>query len=391
MKLNKKYIFLVHSGLTEIVSSRIIEKMIKNSISAKNIYIYHPFGYKPYLLKDFKSFDFPSGVNSKGDSYKSIKKSNFIKLFIISLLKNISIAASNLGGKTIFNRIFINPLSLYRFCSLDLVKEPISYDLNNSHLIIYTPHVRLNMFQYLISLSENYEYHLIEEGNISLRSENEDLLFNQLKLQSIFVDFVSIFLFKSIILIRLLFDIFRISPRSKLKTFVYLYKYIKLPIFSCSYFRLGTIKPISCNFISSNAFIDLSVWKKYEFRKQSTYESNSLGSIYELLGERKKLNIFVLNGKSLNMIRDEFDISLFNSFADNSKILRPHPRHYYLSIRDLLSILNIELSEESINLSEKFRFVPLEIIINKEEFNMIFSRTANRASTSLINFKSINN
>ena len=75
-KTNLK-IFLVFNGVGEILSSRIIEKLLSQGINKKEIYIVKPNKYKLSLLKEFNILRFK---NSNIDNKQKIKSSLKIKL-----------------------------------------------------------------------------------------------------------------------------------------------------------------------------------------------------------------------------------------------------------------------------------------------------------------------
>ena len=114
-------------------------------------------------------------------------------------------------------------------------------------------------------------------------------------------------------------------------------------------------------------------YRTYEIR--SNYEKEKEKEISKIIDNLKidKIDLFILPGDNLNILKNEFDRRLVNK--NNSKIilLRPHPRLSYLTINDVVKLLSIEVSDESILLSERFRNIPVEILGCFKNFNFIFS------------------
>ena len=163
-KTNLK-IFLVFNGVGEIVSSRIIEKLISQGINKKEIYILKPYKYQLSLLKGFNILKFK---NKEIDNKQKIEF--VLKTKVRSFMQFIH--KKNKLFSMIFSRLAFLPISLKKVILIDeslLKSESFSFKNN---LSIYTPNAKLHLFQYLVLMAENFEYHLIEEGKCHLKKSH---------------------------------------------------------------------------------------------------------------------------------------------------------------------------------------------------------------------------
>ena len=383
--IDRKYIFIVHSGITEIVASRIIERLSKDSNSLNSFYIFHPESYKPFLLKNIKSISFSSFPKYKNNKISKQNKSFKLKIKsrISYLLYQIR-RASPVFGKAITSRIKILPISMKKIYFKSFPNIPIPNDLCEKHVSIFTPHVRLHIFQYIISFSKSYDYNLIEEGILSFKKLELVSPFYNIKISSIFTDFISLVIFKLIVIIRTILDFINFSRKEPMKSTKVLLQYIDLPIFSLSLFRLKNLPPKTLNKISLDAFKYYKETSSILYSERSYFEKKALEKIDNIICDydEKKYNLLLLPGNSLEILSREFNPSLYSSYDLDYIIIRPHPRLSEYSIKFFVDLLSIKLPLKNIELSEKLRLAPLELLSSLENFKIILSRDPKKQLSS---------
>ena len=367
----KCYIFIIVNPTVEIIVSRIIEDLEINNVPKASILILHPKEYKPLMIKDLRivSYDY---INNSFD-YKSQKYNNLkLKIqFFLYLFRR----SSSVFGKRIYRRLGKLPVSIIKLHSYRKFINELS--LKNKEIFIYTPNVKVHIFQILIFYTRNYNYHILEEGAVSFKSinETEQLFTNDLRLLA--ADLISDILFKFILVIRLI-SVFlnKYFLNSKIP-FSILSKYINAPIFKEGMFFLHEYKPLSFNKFSENAF---STFKNQGvdillFNKLSRYEILKKREVIKIIKDSKIDNIFILilPGDNINILKQEFNNKKTSIFNPDNLILRPHPRFSDYSIKKLSNILKIKILDENIKLSERLRAIPLELFYNLKEIRLVFT------------------
>ena len=377
MKTNKLFIFLIFSPTIEILVSRIIDYLVDNKISRKDEFlILYPQTYKLQLINDIEAICFDNYYlsNDKNYAFKNKifkKKYSFferIKYLLYSFRR-----FSNVFGRRLTLRLNKLPVSLFKIQSYFHFVNRLK--LKNKKVILFTPNIKVHIFQILVFYTRNFQYQLLEEGIAAFKSIEETENHFKLNFKIILADIFGLCLRFTIIILRMVIDVIRNYLKFKEFSLRNLSLYINTPIFSGGLYYLGKHRPIFNHKISDEAFQSMSEinCRKYEIR--SRYEKNKINEIAAILEnlKNKKFDLFILPGDNLNILKNEFDKKLINKTNVNTILLRPHPRLSHLTIKQIVRLLSLEVSEESILLSESFRNVPVEILSYFENFNFIFS------------------
>lgn len=369
--IKKKYfIFLVFSPIIEILVSRIIEQSGNEIIDKKSVLILHPKEYKPSIIKDVKiiCFDNNKNYNSK-DKYnysEYIKSKIQFMLYIFRRLFNVF-------GKRIYSRLGKLPVNIIKIYNYGKFIKKLNF--NNKEVVIYTPNVKVHIFQIIIFYTRIFKYHILEEGAGSFKSINESEYIFESDLRLIIANLLSCIFFIIIVAIRLIYDLFiirKFNPRLKKNLF---FKYIQTPIFNQGMFFLNKIKPLSFNKVSEKAFSTFSNIDTYLYNEESSYEIIKKQEVENLFKDLKirKIFILILPGDNINILKREFDNNKISRSDHSSIILRPHPRLSSYTIEKLTNLLDIKISKENKILSEKLRTIPIEILIKLNQVKLLFT------------------
>ena len=362
------YIFIILNPIIEILVSRIIEDFEKNNIPKESILILHPKEYTPALINDVTIVCFDMLKDNINEKSKNLK----LKIqFFLYLFRR----ASTVFGKRIYRRLGKLPVSIMKLYSYQKFIEELH--LKNKEIFIYTPNVKVHIFQILIFYTGNFNYHILEEGAVSFKSINDTERLFAKDLRLLAADLIGGILFKMIFTIRLTYDIvgkFLLSSSIPFNIFL---KYISTPIFKDGMFFLPEYIPLSFNKISEKAF---SSFKdkgidSFLYKKISRYEIMKKNEVSKLIKELKtdKIYILILPGDNINILNQEFDNRKTRNFKPYNLVLRPHPRLSGYSIKKLSKLLEVEISEENIILSEIIRSIPIEILFKMEEIRLVFT------------------
>ena len=210
MESNKLYIFLIFSPTIEIVVSRIIEYLLDKKICTKeSLLILFPSSYKPQLIFDIKSFCFDEVYSTNNKNKKSNKINSQSSLFLkIQYCLYSFRRLSNFFGKRFYLRLGKLPVS---FLKITRYKNFINrLKLNNKEIILFTPNIKVHIFQILVFFTRSFKYQLIEEGIGAFKSINETELLFSFNLELILADIFALFIRFIILSSRTLLDVIRI-------------------------------------------------------------------------------------------------------------------------------------------------------------------------------------
>ena len=114
--------------------------------------------------------------------------------------------------------------------------------------------------------------------------------------------------------------------------------------------------------------------KKISYLNESNFELIKIEQVSKIVENIKtdKINLIILPGDNLNILKDEFKISKLKNLHSGLTVLRPHPRLSKYDIALLSDLLSIKLTDESIKLSEDLRFIPVDFLMKFKKFNLIF-------------------
>ena len=381
LESNRLNIFLVFSPTIEILVSRIIESNF-NDNSKKEILILHPRNYTPNIVNDVKIYcfenDFPSKTGKKINGFKKYLLYSKIQ-FILYKFRKFSINF----GKRIYARLGNLPVSLSKINQYS--QFIYNLDLENKELFLYTPNVKIHIFQILIFYKKDFNYRLMEEGSGSFKNINEtELLFNK-NIKLFVADILSNLILKFILLLRTFFDFLKIFEKSPKKSISLLINYINLPIFNNGLFYLNKIKPKSIHKISPQAFSSHKLRNIKLYSNKSIYEIKQQKRVRSFLNKLNLENIFivVLSGDNLNILKNEFKFDAFIKYKNKNVVIRPHPKLYNLLINQITDYLDIDLPDELIDLSEKLRNIPIEFMQDIQNINIVF---LGQQKTSLLRY-----
>lgn len=373
--MNKKkiYIFFVFSPIIEILVTRIIVNLLeKKSISKKEILIIHPKEYKPCLAYDIKKICFDPSLSSEIYKNDRFNRNLYLKVqYYLYLFRR----KFNKFGKRVYGRLGKLPVSFYKISAYFSFIQNLN--LKNKEPIVYTPNVKIHIFQVLIFYTRNYNYHLLEEGSGSFKSlkDTEHLISFDIKL--LIADLISAIIFNSLIISRLFYDVIKMIFLNRRIPIKQLIKYLKTPIFSGGMFFLNKIKPLTLNKITEDAFSDFYGFDSFFYERKSYYEEIKLKEIRKLIKQKaiKELYIYILPGDNINILKNEFDKEEIKNVNSHSFVIRPHPRLSKYNIKYLAEILDIEISNNYIDLSEQLKIIPIELLNNLKEFKLVFLGT----------------
>ncbi|MBO8223299.1 hypothetical protein CUB78_06740 [Prochlorococcus marinus str. XMU1401] len=383
MNKEKSYIFLVFSPIIDILVSRIIFDLIESkSISKKSILIIHPKEYKPTLVYDIKKICFDeSAKNESNIKDQSNKNLNLKVQYFLYLFRRYF----NSFGKRVYGRLGKLPVSLWKISAYYSFIRMLN--LKNKETIVYTPNVKVHIFQILIFYTRNFQYHLLEEGSGSFKSLNETEQLFTFDAKLLIADLISAIILNCVIIIRLIYDSIKIFILKGQIPIKLVSQYLRTPIFSGGMFFLNKIKPLTLNRITEEAFSSFEFIDKFLFNKESNYELIKKRKINQLINNLKikNISIFILPGDNINILKREFDNKKTNIINQNNIIIRPHPRLSRYSIKTLAEILDINIAEENILISEKLRLIPVELLFNIKGIKFVF--TGVQKSSLLLYFK----
>ena len=178
-------------------------------------------------------------------------------------------------------------------------------------------------------------------------------------------------------------DILKMLLRGKSYSTKILKKYLSSPIFGLNWIYLKNIKPYSINKISKNAFLNFTFEKSTLYEKKSNYEINLIKNLERnYFIDNFKYYIFALSGTTLEILKKEFDVNKLSNINHESLLIRPHPALNNYRIRDIINLINQNLNEKNIELSEELRYYPLDIISSLKNFEIIYSNSK-RSSVSI--------
>ena len=175
-------IFLIFNGTNEILSARIIEDLIANGEKKENIIIFVSENYKLSLLQNYKIVQNNKFQNNP-NNHKYLTKLKNLFYFLHRKNKLLSLFYLRLGTF---------PLGLEKIKNMNSIYKKDFKNLEREHIDIFTPNVRVHNFQYLVFLSNNFNYHLIEEGKLSFKNKHEWGPFSKMeRLWDNFIDIIT--------------------------------------------------------------------------------------------------------------------------------------------------------------------------------------------------------
>tara|TARA_Y100000589_G_C27175223_1_gene638434 strand:+ start:1428 stop:2576 length:1149 start_codon:yes stop_codon:yes gene_type:complete len=376
---NSVNIFLIYNGTTEILSARIIENLIKNGEKKENIVIFVSESYNLSLLKSYKT------IQNHNKKINYINK-DIAKLNYSTKIKNLFyfIHRCNKILTSFYLRLGTIPLGIEKIYEMN---KNFKKDLNNfrkKKIYVYTPNTRVHNFQYLLFLFDKFEYHIIEEGKLSFKDEYVWGPFsNKSSLIEKYLDLNILIIFKLIIFLKFTVAIIKRLLKKKSYNLRLIKRYLSSPIFGLNWIFLKNIKPSSVNKISKNAFSNIKFIKQNLYENKSNSEINLIKDLEKNYFRNKfKYYIYALSGNSIEIMKKEFDRNTLVNINLDALLIRPHPACANFKIKEIISLINLKLNKENINISEELRNYPLDIISSLDNFKVIYSNSK-RSSVSI--------
>lgn len=323
------HIFIVHSGISEILASRIVSFLMKIKVSHARILILYLRNQRPTLLSDF--------------TYLRLDQVNHVQ------------AAKYID--------FMD--SLYEHLQLSLGLNKLLNNLGISNFFLYTPHTKLAVSMALISISRCAGIYITEEGCLSYQIMPIQLEQNivrravtKLSLavksvpcskHAIRIIFTSI-QYKPLLALSLIFRFFATPSRCYRSWFCLNPRLLK------GYFALNY-----------SAFPSAPADKLHVLSMMSESESHALESIRKLLNSSRPLIIVLLRQffddyPSLIHEYKALVSGLINSLRGSIVLFRSHPNGPSLSPREIAQVLNIA-SDKLFDEDSPISFYPVELLI----------------------------